>query len=403
MFLPQIFKIDDCQDCWILVFAPCLFYMIWFMIGRPVSTWDAFWYRNIVDQGYMFDGNITHKQNLAFLPGFPLLIQVVSVVFWINTLFSQKVVSLLGYLIGAWLFYKVFSARLGKPRAAHLIIVWSIMPFSLFYLAGYAESIMFAIVGAYFYLSQRGKRVLSALAISYGLITRPHVMALIPVLIYDLIRQEYDSSLSWKEAIIGGVLKGIELSPVVVLFPMFYTIYCCIQFDDPLIYRNSMYAWYSHATTLHKFAQLKIEMLTILTGNSKWSFPIGNTLTKPISPVHFFLLNLILGGLLSFWFLIKRYHDFFIYNLSVLVFWLFMSSVQNGGRHISMMFSIPFCLSYFTGLFMTNDLTNHDESSRQNYALYHLLGKTAAIGMLMLLGIHYIWYTICFFNQRWIS
>ncbi len=56
--------------------------------------WDAAWYRDLIENGYQFDGNLFRNQNVAFMPLYAVIVRAFKAIFKINeTYLAMMVVS----------------------------------------------------------------------------------------------------------------------------------------------------------------------------------------------------------------------------------------------------------------------------------------------------------------------
>lgn len=395
---------------WLIIYslclAPVLFLLIWIMLGKPAYPWDSAWYRSIVDYGYTFNGDITKQQNVAFLPGYPIIIKIIAIIFGFNSVVAQQVVGFLCYLSGSWLFYVFFSLRIGEYKSAAVVIIWSLMPFSIYFMNGYSETVLFVLVGAFFYFLEKGSVISASFMISYGLITRPQAIAMLPVLFYFLYQIEYKKGeLSWHQSLGSAGIKLIGLAPIVMLFPVIWTLYCYYCFGDPLIYKNMLFAWDfgKHLSIAQKLSAAASSMLSAFNGLQYSHFLLYKSNFITLSPHQFFSFLFFLGSLLTPVFIIMKYYDLFIFNLSIIIFWILASTIPNGGRHISLMFSIPFAV--VIGLATLQQLSNNITILKNNILLY-IMAIFWGFLFLMLFGIsiiHFIWYAISYLNGIWIS
>lgn len=389
-----------------LLLSPVLFFLIWLMLGKPIYSWDSGWYRNIVDYGYDFNGDITVKQDIAFLPGYPLIIKVIAVIFGFSSVVAQLIVCLLGYLVGSWFFFKVISLRIGEYLSAIIVMIWSLMPFSIYFMNGYSESVLFALVGVFFYFLQRGSVVSASIVISYGLITRPHAMAMLPVLFYYLYRFEHCKGVfSWYQSLGRAGVKSVELAPIIIIFPVILTIYWYLSFGDSLVNKNIYYAW-SHGVTptlVQKFNSIAGAISSIFSGLQYSNILIYKKYFYTLSPQQFAAFFLVTGLLLTPVFLAVKCYDFFIFNISIVILWIISSDILNLGRHISLMFSIPFAGVIALDVLISRFRVMANDKTKMILYFFILLTGFIYIVSLCLSGIHFIWFAIRYLNVEWVS
>src|SRR5690242_20138431 len=117
--------------------------------GRALR-WDAGWYLSIATQDYRFDGDITHQQSVAFLPGYPFLLRLLLLVglpMQVTVLLACIACS----IVGALLLFRALSASLGPVTSAYACALALASPFSLYFLNGYSESAYFLATAAFWW------------------------------------------------------------------------------------------------------------------------------------------------------------------------------------------------------------------------------------------------------------
>jgi len=392
-----------------LVFvAPATFSLLWFMLGNPLYPWDASWYRNILEYGYSFNGDITKQQNVAFLPGFPVVMIVFKLLLPFEVFTIQQIVSFLGYLLGALCFYSFLSERIGSIKSASVVFLWSIMPFSIYFMNGYSECLYFALIGLTFYLLQKNHISLACLAISYGLITRPHTLVLIPVCFYYIYRSEfYRTKTTFLPSLWYAGLKFVELSPVILIFPMILTVYWYFMFGDSLVYRAALFAWntISQPSLMADFSVVKVALSGLFKGVGYSFYTIYEFDIITLDPSYMALVIFVLSVLLSVLFLFFRHYDVFIYHAVLSLFIIATpGTLINLGRHTCSMFSMPFALALF--LSWLNKICGSLPEGTFRRCIT-IIGVSMGYLLLCLLAvtmfIHFIWYALRYLNGEWVS
>jgi hypothetical protein len=394
-------------DFFLIFLAPAIFLIIWIMFDKPILPWDSVWYRGIVDFGYHFDGDITKQQNVGFLPGYPLLIKAISVFTGLGTNAAQIVVSLSCFIIGCLAFFRVLSSRLDNGRAALVIIIWSMLPFSIYFYNGYSEALMFAVAGLFFLFIENRSLNSACIVISYGLISRPHSLMLLPVLMYYLFQCERKNvNGSLLKVLFNSVIRLIELIPVIVIFPILLTIYYYISFDDSLIYKNALYAWSTFLQPALSFESIIKSLSDIASGSEASEAVVYKLAFHIISPKQFSIIILLMSFASLFFLLQVKYFDFFIFNFGILIFGIVKSDPGNIGRHLVMMFSFPilFATIFYWLVQFLNKLTL---SNKYNYTivLIFTVGFMGVFVVLLLsfLLIQFIWFSFMYMNKAWVS
>jgi len=335
--MPRQFSISLLRFALIAI-APAAFLAVWLAAGGGAFTWDSGWYRSVVNNGYMFNGDITQQQNVAFLPGYPLLIAALHRLSPLGVVTAQQVVCLVGYLVGAWCFVRHFEERYGRPQAWTTIVLWTLMPFSIYFMNGYSESIFFATCGLFFLLADRGHLRLACLALSWGLITRPYALALLPVLGWIVLQRERHAHADIRIAGLRSIAGLLQLAPWVLIFPIAFTAYHYVNFGDSMLYSNALHAWSAPEDPL----TTKLLSIAMASATALWRFATEGSLPDPQQlAAGLFVLNVGCTALL----LAMGRTEAFLFNAGVLGFWLLTADLANLGRHIAIMTAIPMTLS----------------------------------------------------------
>jgi hypothetical protein len=388
--------------------APAMFFLLWLILGSPIYPWDACWYRDIVERGYSFDGDITRQQNVAFLPGYPAIMIIFKLLLPFEVFTVQQIVSFLGYFVGALCFYSFLSERIGSLQSAFVVFLWSIMPFSIYFMNGYSECLYFALTGLTFYLLQRNRISLACLVISYGLITRPHTLALIPVCFYYIYRLESArTKTTFLPSLWHAGLRLLELSPLILILPIILTIYWYFKFGDSLVYRSALFAWHTIdlPPLISDFPSIKIALLKLFNGLGYSFYTIYKFDIATIDPSCMALVIFVLSVLFSVLFLFLRHYDVFIYHIVLSLFIMATpGTMVNLGRHACGMFSLPFAVVMF--LSRLNKICDNlpEGFFRKCFALIGI-GMAYLLVCLLVnaMFIHFIWYAIRYLNGVWVS
>jgi len=401
-------KISFSPAAFLVFVAPTMFFLLWLMLGSPVYPWDACWYRSIVERGYSFDGDVTRQQNVAFLPGYPAVMIIFKLLLPFEIFTVQQVVSFLGYFVGALFFYYFLSEKIGNIRSSFVVFLWSIMPFSIYFMNGYSECLYFALTGLTFYLLKKNHISLACLTISYGLITRPHSLALIPVCFYYIYHLESArTKTTFLSSLWRAGLRLLELSPVILIFPMILTIYWYFRFGDPLVYRSVMFAWdnINQPSLIADFPAVKIAFSRLFNGLGYNFYTIYEFDITTLDPYYMALIIFVLSMLFSVLFLFLRHYDVFIYHLVLLLFIMVTPGTMiNLGRHASGMFSLPFAIVMFLSCFNKVSGNLPEGFFRKCFVLICVsMGCLLVCLLVNIIFIHFVWYAVRYLSGVWVS
>jgi Gpi18-like mannosyltransferase len=251
---------------------------------RYLLRWDASWYLKIAGEGYSsYNGNDLVQQSMAFPPLYPLISRAVAVILGISDGVSLLVVANISIVIAVLLTFKLVKEDFGDETALYAVAALSFFPTSLFFSAGYTESLALLLTVSCFLLLKKKRFVLASVLISLTLATRPTSVVLMLVLVWELWRG-FSGDLR-RLATIGASCLIIATSGL-----WMYMIYLWVVFNRPLAAVTSHRAWHGSGSvrefvqilTLQPFRRL-VDILEL------GPFPI------PLAPWFFLLFVLLLA------------------------------------------------------------------------------------------------------------
>ncbi|MEN9251140.1 MAG: hypothetical protein Q6L58_01720 [Thermostichales cyanobacterium BF3_bins_165] len=121
------------------------------------TQWDSFWYLSIVKNGYQFRGFEAPDNNVAFLPGYPALVWLVSRITGLSPELSLYVTAH-GMALLFWVYLLLLLRRWGIPVYGRVLtcITVAVHPMSVYLYAGYTESLFLAMLLGFFYWGSVG-------------------------------------------------------------------------------------------------------------------------------------------------------------------------------------------------------------------------------------------------------
>jgi len=187
------------------------------------DRWDARWYAQIAVDGYRWRPNRPDlQQNVAFFPGYPLLIHVGAALIGARpdqalrrphaearvrerTLLAGLFISLAAFVAALAAFYRWAERLAGRMAAARAVALLSTFPFALFYSAPYTEAIFLLGSVSAFNAAGAGR---SAQAGAWGLLvglTRPNGFLLALPLAIVVAHQRGGNWRHWVAAVMPAV------------------------------------------------------------------------------------------------------------------------------------------------------------------------------------------------------
>ena len=147
------------------------------------ERFDTLWYLHIAAQGYDLPASV------VFFPLYPLLIRIVSYV--MPPIAAALLISTSAFFFLLWGLHELSREELPEAPAepsAWLMAVW---PASFIFLAGYAESLLLALMVWSLVMAQRGKwKRAAALGIAATLTKAAGIIILVPLLVMAMRRRQ---------------------------------------------------------------------------------------------------------------------------------------------------------------------------------------------------------------------
>lgn len=321
----------------VTLLPPAYFYFLWFTTGLNPFVWDAGWYGSIVVNGYMFNGDIWSQNNVAFLPGYPILVYFVYTLTGLNISAAQFIASSLAFIVGAAFLHRYISDKTNELVACMAVLFIAFNPYGAYYFNGYSEPLLLSAIGLYFWAIDRGHLRTACIAASVGLVTRPHGLALLLLLYVTLFVLKYKQRGEIQSATRRAALSVCDMMPLVMLslvLPMILSIFYYVKFSDSLLYVNALNAWSQNSWYEYDFYTYVAQSLSKL-----FPVPTYPILWRPGAMLPISACALLIGvwlfvrsNMLSMWF----------FQILIAVFGVVTGSIPDFGRHT--MFLFPFAM-----------------------------------------------------------
>jgi hypothetical protein len=203
---------------------------------RYLLRWDAGWYLKIAREGYSFNGNDLTQQPVVFYPLYPALSKIVASAFGISEAAALLIVANISILIAAVLFFKLVKDEYGHEVGLLATAALCLFPTSLFFSAGYTESLTLLLVATFFLLLKKGRFLAASIAAGCVMATRSTGIILCAPLLLELWRirgREPRRAIPFAGACVVLATSGLWL----------YMIYLWTAFGRPLAFTTDMRAW----------------------------------------------------------------------------------------------------------------------------------------------------------------
>lgn len=334
------------------------------------SWWDSQYYQQIAISGYEY-ANDGEQHNLAFFPLFPLLLAA-TMRLGISASVAGVLINNFAFLGALLVLYTWVEQQHDQKAARWATAVLAWCPLSLFGTVVYAEGLYLLLSGLALSSFERQRYGEVALWGALATATRPTGLALIPAL----------AIASWQEK---RPLKSYLASSLAAMGVSLFSLYCWLQFDDPLAFIHAQRGWRS---SLGFDWQGWLKMLVQITAGTKnWK---AGGIVEPWHPLLFALIALCGMGLWRFRPRLQRsLVDYGFFSLGVLLWLLAGDPLTNivmvlGGAYLlwrlrSQLSSVT--LSYgFCGLGL---LIGSGGTTSLNRLAYGIISLSLALGILL--------------------
>lgn len=207
---------------------------------RFLLRWDAGWYLKIATEGYSYNGDNMVQQPVVFYPLYPLLSKVVATVLSISEGASLIIVSNIAIVLAIPLVFKFIRESHGDQVAFYGVAALCFFPGSLFFSAGYTESLALLLIVSFFLLLRQQRYLLAACLAGLAVATRSTGLLLLLPLSIEL----------WRK-FSGDPKQLVRLAAPCLLLATsgmwLYMIYLWAAFNSPLAFVRNTRAWKSGA------------------------------------------------------------------------------------------------------------------------------------------------------------
>lgn len=226
---------------------------------RYLLRYDSAWYLMIASEGYSYNGNDLVYHPVVFYPLYPLISRGITTLFGIPETLSLLIVSNASILLAVVLACRLVKDLYGDEVALYTVALLSFFPTSLFFSAGYTESLTLLLIVIFFLMLRSERLFLAAGAAGLAMATRSTGVVLMLPLLWELWRK---FSGDGKRLLLHGVACLVLATSGLWL----YMVYLWWAFNSPLAFIKGTRAWQSGTTTGSDFFQvLTLQPLQHLT------------------------------------------------------------------------------------------------------------------------------------------
>jgi hypothetical protein len=217
---------------------------------------DSWWYLDIIRNGYHVGSADGAQGTVAFFPGYPLSVRLLSHFTGGNDFVAGLVVSNAGFLIALALLYLWARREYGHGIASRFVFYLAAAPTALFFSAMYTEGLFLALIAATFLFASSRRWVLAALFGAAASATRNTGVLMAGVIALEGLHAAgvRFRPPAWSIEAIGAHLRrqlplvprayAALLAAVAACFGLFaYMMYLWREFDDPFAFVNAQAQW----------------------------------------------------------------------------------------------------------------------------------------------------------------
>lgn len=201
-------------------------------ILRSLTSWDGWYYLNIVRDGYQADLVSGAYSNVAFPPLYPLIVRLLSWPIPGSEGIVAILVSNLAFLAALALLVRLGTPYLGRRRAAIAAGLLVIYPFASVFGMAYSESLFLLLMVAAFLAAERGHRAWAGIFLALTVLCRLQGIALVLPLLILMLRQD-----EWRPR---PALGWLALGP---LAGAVFLAYIAVVTGTPTAFLDAQQAW----------------------------------------------------------------------------------------------------------------------------------------------------------------
>ena len=139
------------------------------VIPNPFTMWDGLWYVSISEHGYHSVPIAGPLRDIAFFPGWPVLMHLATPEGWLVPLVAPALASLL-FVVACVLVWRVLADRLGPEVASPAVAFMAFSPASYVGSLAYSEPLFLCLAASAFLL--RGRTLPRMVAVAAAMATR---------------------------------------------------------------------------------------------------------------------------------------------------------------------------------------------------------------------------------------
>lgn len=213
-------------------------------LQEGISVWDAHWYAGIAAAGYEYVRGA--DSNVAFFPGYPLLMRYGAALGGGNYLLAGLMISLVAGIAGVMLLKNLAGLDFGAAAGSRAALLLAAAPTAFFLAVPYADALLLLLVLLTFVGARRRIWWLACLAAGLAGGVRITGLALVVPVLWEM-----GEALDWsvRKVLSAAGLRVVGWIPLAVAGATAWGIWLGVRFGEPLASVKAQFAGWPHERT----------------------------------------------------------------------------------------------------------------------------------------------------------
>jgi Gpi18-like mannosyltransferase len=275
------------------------------------DNWDSSHYLNIALNGYSNVGDAANR--IVFLPLYPMIIKT-GTYFFQNITVYAGLISLLFFILGCLIFYKLLRTKYSHKDSYWAIIFLSLFPTAYFFGIPYTESLFFYLFSLSFWYGYKKKWLRAGIISGLAVIAKPIGIFLVPSLFIEWFLSKNKRWTHVLKIFIPSLLLGLS-----------YLYLNYLVYDDPFAFQEIL--------KTHWFKSIALPTTGFI---STWKIALSSehALMFRIYMGLFEALAVTLPWILLILGLKKIRTSWFFYSLVIMIFITSTEFIQSSPRYL---------------------------------------------------------------------
>lgn len=203
------------------------------IVNPFIDRWDGGWYMAIAETGYpLLDGKM--PVSVQFFPLYPLASAIIHKAFGMPIYWAMFILSNLSFLTAICILYICVKESYNEDYAVWTILFLCFIPTSVFFSAGYTESLALLLITTSFYCIQKARFLMAAIFVGLATATRFTMVSLIFPFLWILLKNR------------GKFKNWVAIIPILILSIgglALYMFFLWHKFSDPFGFKSVLGHW----------------------------------------------------------------------------------------------------------------------------------------------------------------